>query len=76
MNQNHKNNDKKIIFISSYPKSGNTWVRILISALLNNNNGLFEIKDLEKIKLFHNLPIFHILKKLNTKKMEIWILIL
>ncbi len=58
MTQNQKNYDKKIIFISSYPKSGNTWIRILISALLNNNNGLFELKDLEKIKLFSQIIYF------------------
>ena len=68
MNQNHKNNDKKIIFISSYPKSGNTWVRILISALLNNNNGLFEIKDLEKIKLFSQFTYFSHFEKAKYQK--------
>ena len=35
----HTNN--KIIFISSYPKSGNTWLRCMISAVLNNRNGKF-----------------------------------
>ncbi len=29
---------KRIIFISSYPKSGNTWVRAIVSAILNNGN--------------------------------------
>ncbi len=57
--------DKKIIFVASYPKSGNTWVRIIISSLLNNNKGLFEIKDLEKIKLFSQYVYFSHFKNLN-----------
>ncbi len=50
--------EKKIVFIASYPKSGNTWVRILISSLLNDNKGLFSFKDLEKIKLFSQFTYF------------------
>ena len=46
----HTNN--KIIFISSYPKSGNTWLRCMISAVLNNRNGKFDFKDLKKTGLF------------------------
>ena len=50
--------EKKIIFIASYPKSGNTWVRTFISALLNKNKGIFELKDLEEIKLFSQITYF------------------
>ena len=50
--------DQKIIFISSYPKSGNTWIRSIIGALLNQNNGIFSLKDLEKIKLFSQIIYF------------------
>jgi len=31
-------NEKKITWIASYPKSGNTWVRSLITAYMNNGN--------------------------------------
>jgi len=44
--------NKKTIFISSYPKSGNTWIRILISSLLNKNDGVFDFADLNIIRLF------------------------
>ena len=35
-----------IIWIASYPKSGNTWVRSFISAILNDKNGNFSFNDL------------------------------
>tara|TARA_B100000614_G_C14466483_1_gene460703 strand:- start:208 stop:1059 length:852 start_codon:yes stop_codon:yes gene_type:complete len=38
-----------IIWIASYPKSGNTWVRSFISAILNSENGNFSFKDLARI---------------------------
>ena len=41
---------KKIVFIASYMKSGNTWVRSIICSLLNN--GDFKLEDLKAIKLF------------------------
>tara|TARA_B100001121_G_scaffold121105_1_gene106223 strand:+ start:4890 stop:5741 length:852 start_codon:yes stop_codon:yes gene_type:complete len=45
-----------IIWIASYPKSGNTWVRSFISAILNNNEGNFTFKDLINIPQY---PIRH-----------------
>ena len=60
---------KNIIFIASYPKSGNTWIRILISSLLDNlvklnENSLkkFEFNDLEKINMFSQLAYFREIK--------------
>ena len=41
-----------IIWLASYPKSGNTWVRSLLSAYLYTNNGLFNFYLLNKIKKF------------------------
>ena len=58
MNKDQNINEKKIIFISSYPKSGNTWIRIVLSSLLNKNRGLFELKNLEEIKLFSQFVYF------------------
>tara|TARA_B100000686_G_scaffold345508_1_gene430241 strand:- start:2454 stop:3311 length:858 start_codon:yes stop_codon:yes gene_type:complete len=43
-----------IIWIASYPKSGNTWVRALLSAYLFNNDGKFDFSDLNKIEQFPN----------------------
>ena len=41
-----------IIWLASYPKSGNTWVRSMISALIYSNNGLFNFDLLNYIKQF------------------------
>ena len=41
-----------IIWIASYPKSGNTWVRSLISAYLYSENGIFNFNLLKKIPQF------------------------
>ena len=41
-----------IIWIASYPKSGNTWVRALLSAYLFSTNGDFSFRLLHKIGQF------------------------
>jgi len=41
-----------IIWIASYPKSGNTWVRALLSTILYSNNNEFKFESLEKIPQF------------------------
>ena len=41
-----------IIWIASYPKSGNTWIRSLLSSYLFTKNGTFSFKLLEKIEQF------------------------
>ena len=41
-----------IIWLSSYPKSGNTWVRSMIAALMYSHDGVFNFKLLKKIKQF------------------------
>tara|TARA_Y100000590_G_scaffold466518_1_gene642196 strand:- start:1448 stop:2305 length:858 start_codon:yes stop_codon:yes gene_type:complete len=41
-----------IIWIASYPKSGNTWIRSLLSSYLFSKNGTFSFKLLEKIEQF------------------------
>ena len=40
-----------IIWIASYPKSGNTWVRAIISSFLNSNSNEIDINNL-KIRQF------------------------
>ena len=52
------NNTKKIIFISSYPKSGNTWLRSIISSLVYNPEGNFVFNDLKKVSLFSQFSNF------------------
>ena len=41
-----------ILWIVSYPKSGNTWVRALISTYLYSNSGEFNFDLLRKIPKF------------------------
>ena len=41
-----------IIWCASYPKSGNTWVRAIISSLLYSKNGIFNFDMLRKVSLF------------------------
>ena len=41
-----------IIWLASYPKSGNTWVRSIIASLIYSNNGIFNFDLLENIRQF------------------------
>ena len=59
-------NKKKIVFIASYMKSGNTWMRSIICSLMNN--GEFLLEDLKKIKLFSQEVYFN--KLPNVKYQE------
>ncbi len=43
-----------IIWLASYPKSGNTWVRALLTTLVYSENGVFNFKLLEHILQFPN----------------------
>ena len=43
-----------IIWIASYPKSGNTWIRSLLSAYLYTDDGNFNFDLLYKIAQFPN----------------------
>ena len=43
---------KKIIWIASYPKSGNTWIRAIVSTLLYSSNGNFNFNLLKLIEVF------------------------
>ena len=47
-----KKTNKKIFWIASYPKSGNTWIRAIIASLFFSDNGVF------KFELFKNIPNF------------------
>ena len=47
-----------IIWLASYPKSGNTWVRSFISALYYNHEGKNDFSNLIKIRQFPTRSIF------------------
>ena len=55
----------KIIWISSYPKSGNTWMRYLIANYFFNSERIFDQKIIKIIKKF---PIHNLIEKIATKK--------
>ena len=44
--------DKNIVWIASYPKSGNTWIRSVLSSLFYTEDGNFSFKILKKINTF------------------------
>ena len=47
-----------IIWIASYPKSGNTWVRSLLSTYFYSNDGIFNFDLLKNIKQFPSKQYF------------------
>ncbi len=47
-----------IIWIASYPKSGNTWLRALLSAYLYSKDGIFNFNLLSKIDQFPRKKYF------------------
>jgi len=47
-----------IIWIASYPKSGNTWIRSLLTSYLYTDNGIFNFDLLRKISQFPSRPHF------------------
>ena len=47
-----------IIWIASYPKSGNTWLRSLISSYFFTDDGVFDIKLLKNIPSYPSPPFF------------------
>ena len=48
-----------IVWIASYPKSGNTWVRSLLSSYLYTEDGIFNFSLLKKIDQFPHTKFFN-----------------
>ena len=48
-----------IVWIASYPKSGNTWVRSLLTSYLYTKDGEFNFNLLKEIKQFPNKRYFN-----------------
>ena len=44
-----------IFWIASYPKSGNTWLRALVSTYYYSNNGYFDQNLLKNIDRINNI---------------------
>jgi len=56
---------KHIFFISSYPKSGNTLMRIIISSLFFSDNGITDFNKLNFIQQLENTKILEFIKSHN-----------
>ncbi|MDB3942930.1 sulfotransferase domain-containing protein [Candidatus Pelagibacter sp.] len=55
-----------IIWLASYPKSGNTYVRAFLSAYYFSENGQFDFNQISKIKQFPDEEFFN--QKINSVK--------
>ncbi len=62
-----------IIWIASYPKSGNTWVRSFLSAYYYTNDGKFSFELLKKIKQFPSKEFFDEKLKSINEASENWL---
>ena len=58
---------KKIFWLASYPRSGNTWMRAILSSLFFTKNGKFEEKLLNHIPNFDNPSNYDFIKSLNVE---------
>ena len=47
-----------IIWVASYPKSGNTWVRSIISSLVYTKDGIFDFPSIKKIDQYPQRRFF------------------
>ena len=56
-----------IIWLASYPKSGNTWVRSFLSYYLNGNNEEFSFNILNNIKEEIKLMMYNKRNQINKK---------
>ena len=59
-----------IIWIASYPKSGNTWIRSFLTAYYFSEDGIFNINKLNHIQDYPNKQFF----KNEVKEGEIFLL--
>lgn len=58
--------NKKIFWVASYPKSGNTWMRAVLSSLFFSNEGKFNFDLLNLIVNFETLKRFEFVKSINS----------
>ncbi|MDC0161889.1 sulfotransferase domain-containing protein [bacterium] len=60
--------DRHIFWIASYPKSGNTLIRAIISSLFFSENGLFEFKMLNNIPIIEDTINLKFVKNKNPEE--------
>jgi len=56
---------KKIFWIASWPRSGNTWMRAIISSIFFTKSGKFDFSLLKKIQYFDVPEAYEFVKKIN-----------
>ena len=56
---------KNLLWVASYPKSGNTWMRAILTSLFYSDDGIFDFKLLSKIDQFEKLQYFDFVKDIN-----------
>ena len=61
---------KKIIWVSSYPKSGNTWLRAILASLFYSIDGKFNFELLKNIKHFDSPENYLFVKDINIDDYE------
>ena len=67
-NKNLMIKKNKIFWISSYPKSGNTWLRFIICGLFFTKDGMIrELEIVKKIPKFDSLNNFKFIKDISLK---------
>jgi len=64
------NNNNGIVWIASYPKSGNTWIRSIITSMLYTKDGKFNFELIKKIDQFETLHNFKFLKQIKIDHFE------
>ena len=57
--------NKKIFWIASYPKSGNTWMRAILTSLFFTKDGLFSFDLFSSTSIFEHAERFEFVKELN-----------
>ena len=58
-------NKKNIFWVASYPKSGNTWMRSILSSVMYSKDGIFNFELLKNIDQYENAKNFKFIKNLN-----------
>ena len=65
------NKDKKIFWIASYPKSGNTWMRLILCGIFYTPEGkLDDLKILDEIPKFDKFQNFKFIKDISPSDYE------
>ena len=58
-------NNKKIFWVASFPKSGNSWIRAILIAMFFTKDGKFDISLYPKIKYFDKIENYNFVKNIN-----------